>query len=171
MAHKVTCVYCKKIFDRDKFPFSQVSNRRYAHKECADRAAANLKQEEKDRQDLYEYLNVLFKGDYNYALVNKNIKTFIEENGYTYSGIKKALVYFYEVKGNSIEKANKSIGIVPYIYKDAYNYYYAIWETNQKNQHKLTEKYVPVETIVRIPIPERKIKKRKLFSFLDEEED
>lgn len=35
MAHIVTCIYCKKKFDRDKYPFVQVSPRRYAHKECS----------------------------------------------------------------------------------------------------------------------------------------
>jgi hypothetical protein len=35
MAHIVTCIYCKKKFDRDKFPFVQVSQRRYAHQECS----------------------------------------------------------------------------------------------------------------------------------------
>lgn len=169
MAHIVTCQYCKKKFDRDKFPFIQISQRRYAHKECGEEQEKVLKQEEKDKQDLYDYLNILFKGDYNYALVNKNIKKFVEELNYTYSGIKKALVYFYEVKGNSIEKANKNIGIVPFIYNDAFNYYYAIWEANQKNETKNMLDYLPEEKIVIIPVPQRKIRKRKLFSFLDEE--
>ena len=35
MAHIVTCIYCKKKFDRDKSLFVQVSNRRYAHPECS----------------------------------------------------------------------------------------------------------------------------------------
>ena len=170
MAHIVTCIYCKKRFDRDKFPFIQASQRRYAHMECSIREQERLKKEEKDRSDLYEYLNLLFKGDYNYALVNKNIKNYVEEKKYTYSGIKKALVYFYEVKGNSIEKANKNIGIVPYVYQDAYNYYYSIWEANQKNQNKDITKPIK-EKIIKIPSPERKITKRKLFSFLDEEGD
>ena len=111
----------------------------------------------------------LFKEDYVNPRVRKQINTFIEEYQYTYSGIRKSLVYFFEVKGNPIERANGGIGIVPYVYKDAYNYYYSIWEANQKNEHKLVEEYVPQEKVITIPVPQRKIKKRKLFSFLDEE--
>ena len=36
--------------------------------------------------------------------------------------------------------------------------------------HKEIETYIPVEEVVRIPVPQRKLKKRKLFTFLDEEE-
>jgi hypothetical protein len=35
MAHIVTCMYCKKRFDRDKYPYITVSSRRYAHQECS----------------------------------------------------------------------------------------------------------------------------------------
>ena len=37
MARKCKCVYCKGEFDRDKLPYVQVANLRYAHKECAER--------------------------------------------------------------------------------------------------------------------------------------
>jgi hypothetical protein len=79
-------------------------------------------------------------------------------------------VYFYEVKGNSIEKANNGIGIVPYIYKDAYNYYYSIWEANQKNKDKTAADLQIQQQVVHIKSPERPQKrKRRLFNFLDKE--
>ena len=121
---------------------------------------------------LENYIMKLFGDSYITPRIRSQIKQFREEYNYTYSGIHKALIYFFEIKKNSIEKANNGIGIVPYVYKDAYNYYYAIWEAQQKNEAKLVEiKRVPikeVETII-IPPPERKIKKRNLFSFLDDE--
>ena len=101
--------------------------------------------------------------------VRKQMNTYIDQYQYTYSGMKKALVYFYEIKGNSTDKANGGIGIIPYVYKDAFNYYYSIWEANQKNEDKQLDDYVPVEKIIHIPVPQKKLKKRKLFSFLDEE--
>ena len=169
MAHIVTCVYCKKKFDRDKFPFVQISQRRFAHRQCSEIESQKQKQEEKDKIELEEYIMKLFKEDYVNPRVRKQINSFIEDYQYTYSGIRKSLVYFFEVKGNPIEKANGGIGIVPYVYKDAYNYYYSIWEANQNNEHKLVKDYVPQEKVIRIPVPQRNIKKRKLFSFLDEE--
>jgi len=79
------------------------------------------------------------------------------------------LVYFFEIKGNSVEKANGGIGIVPYVYQQAYNYYYSLWLAQQKNEDKVVEEYVPIVKEIIIPVPERKVRKRPLFSFLDEE--
>ena len=170
MAHFVKCLYCEKKFDRDKTPFIQVG-RRYAHQECSLSAEEKKTQEEKDKQELDDYIIQLLKIDYIDARIRKQIKTYVEEHNYTYSGIKKALIYFYEVKGNSIEKANGGIGIVPFIYKDAFNYYYALWQAQQQNKDKIIVDYQPKVIEVVIPRPQRKVKQRQLFTFLDEEND
>lgn len=169
MAHIVTCVYCKQKFDRDKLPFVQISQRRYAHQECSLTEEQKLNKEEQDKLDLENYILKLFKIDYIDARIRKQINQYREEYNYTYSGIRKALTYFYEVKGNSIEKANGGIGIVPYIYQHAYNYYLALWQAQQKNQDKVLHDYVPKVKEIVIPRPQRKVKKRELFTFLDEE--
>ena len=170
MAHIVTCQYCRKKFDRDKIPFVQISPKRYAHKDCSKEEDARLKQEESDKIDRENYIMKLLGEDYISPRVRKQINTYREQYQYTFSGMKKALVYFYEVKGNSTEKANGGIGIVPYVYTDAFNYYYSIWEARQKNEGKMVEEYKPVDKVVRISPPQRKLKKRQLFTFLDEEE-
>ena len=113
----------------------------------------------------------LFKTDYVDARIHKQIKQYREEYNYTYSGIRKALVYFFEIKGNSIEKANGGIGIVPYVYQQAYNYYLALWQAQQKNQDKVIIDYIPKVKEITIPKPQRKIKKQNLFTFLDEEKE
>lgn len=169
MAHNVKCPICGKTFDRDKVPFVQVSPRRYAHKECSMSEDERKAQEIKDKEELDNYIMSLFKMTYVDARIQKQIKKYIEENNYTYSGIKKALVYFFEIKGNSIDKANGGIGIVPYVYQQAYNYYYSLWLAQQKNEDKKVEEYVPIVKEIVIPVPERKVRKRQLFSFLDEE--
>lgn len=170
MAHIVTCVYCKKKFDRDKIPFVQISQRRYAHKECSEQENQRLFKEEADKIALENYIIQLLKLEYITPRIRKQLNTYQEQYGYTYSGMHKALIYFYEIKGNSVEKANGGVGIIPYVYQDAYNYYYALWEAQQANKDKEIETYIPVEEVVRIPVPQRKLKKRKLFTFLDEEE-
>ena len=169
MAHIVTCIYCKQKFDRDKFPFIQVSQRRYAHQECSLSEDQKQSKEEQDKIELENYIIKLFKVDYIDARIRKQIKQYKEEYNYTYSGIHKALVYFYEIKGNSIEKANGGIGIVPYVYQQAYNYYLALWQAKQKNQDKILHDYVPKVKEITISRPQRKVKKRELFTFLDEE--
>ena len=90
---------------------------------------------------------------------------------FTYSGILKSLVYFYEVKQNPVEKSNDGIGIVPWVYKQAFNYYYAIWLAQQKNTNKTVENYIPKETEIIIPRPKPKPYRKHLFSFLDDKED
>ena len=171
MAHQVKCLYCGQIFDRDKVPFIQVSKRRYAHKECSISEDEKKLQENKDREELYDYIMKLFNISFVDPKIQKQIKKYIEENNYTYSGIKKALVYFFEIKGNSIEKANGGIGIVPYVYTQAYNYYYSLWLAQQKNEDKVVQEYIPKVKEIVIPIPEKNPRKKKLFSFLDDEEN
>ena len=43
MAHYVICQFCKAKFDRDKELFVQVSDRRYAHKLCAEKNQRNAR--------------------------------------------------------------------------------------------------------------------------------
>lgn len=96
---------------------------------------------------------------------------YIREYQYTYSGMLKALVYFYEIKGNNKNKANGGIGIIPFIYKDAYNYYYNLWMIQQSNKDKNVIDYVPKLKEIKIPIPKKEPRKRSVFTFLDEQED
>ena len=169
MAHIVTCIYCKKKFDRDKYPFVQVSNRRYAHTECSMSDDQKKAKDEQDKEALHNYIMKLFNTTYVDARIQKQIKQYVDEYNFTYSGIHKALIYFFEVKGNSLEKANGGIGIVPYVYQNAYNYFYELWLAQQKNKDVQIELYQPRVKEIIIPRPERKIKKRPLFTFLDEE--
>ena len=60
MAHIVTCIYCKKKFDRDKYPFVQVSNRRYAHTECSMSDDQKKAKDEQDKEALHNYIMKLF---------------------------------------------------------------------------------------------------------------
>ena len=167
--HKVKCVYCKNTFNRDKEPFKQISERRYAHLTCAIAAENEKSQAEKDKEDLENYIMNLLGEEFISPKVRKQINNYIETYNFTYSGMKKALVYFYEVKGNDKSKANGGIGIIPYVYRDAYNYYYSIWLANQKNEDKIVTNYKPVIREVRIPPPQLKPRKRRLFSFFEED--
>lgn len=172
MAHTVKCPYCGKTFDRDKIDdYVQINSRRYAHSQCHIEHLAQLSQEEKDLQALEAYIKKILNTDTLGIKVKKQISDYHTNQHYSYSGILKALIYFYEVKGNSTDKANGGIGIVPYVYQDAYNYYYCIWMANQTNDIKPVEQYTaPQERTIIIPTPKRVEKKRRLFTFLDEEE-
>ena len=112
----------------------------------------------------------LLHEDYINPRVRKQINEFINKYNYSYSGIYRSLEYFYEIKGNSKEKANGGIGIVPYVYQDAYNYYYNLWLAKERNKGKDVKEFIPKTIEVKIPPPQRKIKVKKKFTFLDEEE-
>jgi hypothetical protein len=127
--HKVKCFYCNHVFDRDKEPAEKIDGKnRYAHAECAERAKGLLAKNEEDKQKLEEYIKNLFGYKALPESVNKQIRQFVVEYNYSYSGILKSLIYFYEIKHGDKEKAYGRIGIVPFVYSDALNYYRALWE-------------------------------------------
>ena len=134
----VKCTVCGDRFDRDKIQAVKVGARRYAHYRCmpeGELAPLEVKKIDPDLVALKDYIKELLKDDYVEARVNKQIKDFQQEYGYTYSGMLKSLIYFYEVKNNPIDKSNGSIGIVPFVYKDAYNYYLSIFLANDQNKN------------------------------------
>lgn len=177
--HIVKCPYCNKEFDTIQEEFMQLG-RRYAHKSCFDNAggASPYKKDSKpikkkaaaadsDLKELKEYINELYGNSANWAMITKQIKTFQKEYNYTYSGMLKTLKYFYEIKGGSKEKGNGTIGILPYIYQEAFQYYYGIYQAQQINSNKEIKKSIKNVTI-KPPFVERI--KKKYFKFLEEED-
>lgn len=159
MSHIVKCAICQKTFDRDKIQAVKHGARRYSHYECEPTGEkVPLIKKDEDLQKLLEYINILFKGQQNQAKVNQSIKKFHNELGYSYSGIQKALYYFYEIKHNSIDKANGGISIVPFVYKDAYNYYYDLFMAQQRNENKKPFIERVREIIIKPPKVEKPVK-------------
>ena len=171
IAHYVTCSVCGKRFDRDKLPYKQTSARRYAHLDCSVADENTKKQEDLDKEELEKYIMALLKEDYISPRVRKQMNSFIQDYNYTYSGMRKALIYFYEVKKNDPSKANGGIGIIPYCYREAYEYYYSLWLAQQRNENKIIQEYIPRVREVRIAPPQLKAKRRKLFNFFEEDEE
>ena len=165
-ADNVICVYCKKPLSRKDADCVLAENGKYAHKSCFD---IEQNREKTDREKLEDYIKKLYNISYIDPRMKGQIKSYMEEFNYTYSGIQKALQYFYEIKGNSISKANGSLGIVPFIYNEAYSYHYNLWLAQEKNKNIELNQYKPKITEIVISKPQRKIKKRPLFTFLDEE--
>lgn len=170
MAHKVICFYCKQQFDRDKEPYEQVSARRYAHPKCYAEHQVSMSQEEKDIEAFYKYTQNLFGEDYNYILTKKLAERYVKENNYTYSGMLKTLKWYYEKEGHSLDKSNGSIGIIPYVYKQALNYYYALYQAQLVNKEKtLINFIVPKEKEINIESP--RVYVRPPHMWLEEDND
>lgn len=166
--HCVKCLYCGKTFDAETEDFVKPNSNRYAHAACY-----QLKQEEENKKnELIDYIVKLFDlktpGPVIYRQI-KNYKTNPEYN-YTDDGILKALKYFYEIKKGDKSKANAQLGIVPYIYNEAQEYFNSLEIINKLNAEVLKKNEFKYEVEkVTIPSPQRHEQKRNLFSFLDEE--
>lgn len=161
---EVVCCFCNKSFSKKETDYISFKRGKFAHRACAEKG---ISKEKSDIEILYDYILTLFGGTVISPKIRSQIKTYVEEYHYTYSGIYKTLKYFYEVKHGDLSKSNNGIGIVGWTYNEAMKYYYSIWSAEQKNQNKVIEK--PKEKTIVIPSPEKRPSRRSLFSFLDEE--
>lgn len=163
----VKCKICGEQFDRNSEPYVEVEERRYAHLKCFENYVPT--QEELDLKELHSFLQNLFKDNYNYRNLSQQIESYVNTKGYTYSGILKTLKYWYEVQGHSIEKSNYRIGIVPYVYEDAKDYYYTLWTINNQNINKITAaKPTKVTVVIKKPDSNNTLP-IKLFDLDDED--
>lgn len=172
MAHNVKCAICGKSFDRDKIQSVKYGARRYAHQACypqGEIVPLLIKEEDPDKKVLMDYIKKIYGDNANWARIQQQIKKYINEDGYSYSGILKSLIYWTEVKKMPIKQDYGAIGIVPFIYKQAYNYYYSLFLAQNANVGKNIKEIVSKEREVTIDPPRIKEKKR-LFTFLEEDE-
>ena len=161
--HIVICPICNKKFDRDVEPYVKVSARRYAHANCVQDenkevvkpVVSEETQEKIEKQKLTNFINELFLTHCNWPTIQIEIKRFIND-GYTYSGIRKTLHYFYVIKGNSTSAANGHIAIVPYIYDEASAYYYQLYLIEKRNEDKVKGQIKSKEITIREPITRHK---------------
>lgn len=170
MAHIVKCTVCGEKFDRDKIQAVKVGARRYAHYRCMpDGELVPLTNPiDEDLIALEKYIAELLGDGYNVARVKKQIKEYKEQYGYSYSGMLKTLIWFYEIKGNSKEKAQGGIGIIPFVYKDALNYYYSIYIANLDNE-SLVKKFKQEIKEITIQSPEVARRPIKMFNAGEDE--
>jgi hypothetical protein len=161
MAHQVKCVFCGEMFDRENpsIEYIKMGTRRYAHKNCASnnqQGQTNL-----DLLMLLKYCQELFGDNYSELNIKKQADKLVKNNKYTYSGILKSLVWFYDIKGNQInEEYGSSLGIIPYIYNDSYQYYYSIYLANEKNKTKDLKELQTLEVVTITPPKQKEVKKR-----------
>lgn len=160
------CTYCKKYINLTEDEYVKVTDNLYAHKECFDKEQERPKS---DREKLEIYICKLFDLDFCTPAIIKQLNSYENDRGYTASGMLKTLVYFYDVKANPVPD-RPTVGILPYIYDEAKNYYKKLYYSNLYNKNRDMHNYIPQTEKVTIPVPHREvIKKRNLFTFLDEE--
>ena len=169
MSHYVKCPKCEEPFDRDNIQAVRINGRRYGHAKCYpdnNNFVPLVEKKISEEQKIKNYAKSILKEQYVAARVNKQIKDFLAE-GYTASGILKTLIYWYEIKHNDISKAMGGIGIVPYVYKQALDYYYNLYLAEMANVDKDIDEYRPKEIFISIDLP-KKEKELKLWEDEDE---
>jgi hypothetical protein len=175
--HIVKCYYCKKEFDADAEPYVKVSNgRRYAHKACHDNnvihgqenrltggekrleaAKATNSQEEVKRADdinrqiLFDYIRDTIGKyfDLNWALITRQINSYIKDRKWSYSGIYRTMIYYLEVKHQDVFMTHGNLSFVVSWYPRAFEYYYAVFQKQQENLAEVREcetKYIKIST-------------------------
>ena len=166
--HMVRCSTCGATFDRGSVQAVMTGARRYAHLTCdpdnPKLVPLEVKEQNPDLIKLKEYISKTYGDKANWALINRQIKTFTAEKGYSLSGILKSLMYFYEIKGNNISGSNGGIGIIEYCYQDAYNYFYSLFIAQQANKDKVLQTEVKE---ISIKPPKPKGTKKKFFDLGD----
>ena len=135
--HRVKCLYCGEYFDTDTTSFIKPRSNRYAHKVCPVKNKTDIEIAEINNEDAFwQYIKKLYGPKYNYVKLKSFAEKYIRDYSFTWSGMLKALKWFYEIKKNPKDNIDyESIGIIPYIYEDAKKYYRQIYNAQKKNKN------------------------------------
>lgn len=127
---RVKCVYCDKIFDKDKEPWKQVGTR-YAHEACYN---AHWTPDDEWPNRMYtEIISKVFGPGYDFKKMERQRAKFNKE-GLSNKEIYMSLYYFYIVQNHSTARSNGGIGIVPYVVDDAIDYFNQVKKSVRKAQ-------------------------------------
>lgn len=117
---EVKCYFCEDKVDKK---IAVRADKKNFHPQCY--------QSYIDKKDCCDYICNLFNLKSPGPKIYHQLSVLVLQKKYSYKKIKLALKYWYEVKKQSREKAGEGIGIVPYIYDDAINYF-----NNLKNKQE-----------------------------------
>lgn len=150
MSRKATCCYCKQVIEESKVTFQQKS----FHPQCLEAYKTELKQSAKAKDqrqaakysqtasfdpsysELISYICQLLDLAKPTPLILKQVSDFHLQRGYSYQDIRLALRYFYEFSDGRFDIPSDSIGIVPYVFDEAMDFWALSQDANQYNQNK-----------------------------------
>lgn len=164
---KVKCPGCEERFYREDEEFTHVGNR-YWHTSCYEKQQSEKDKAEKDLRLLEKYICNLFELEFVSPRIRRQINTMVSTYNFTHSGILGTLKYWFEIKDESLKKANGGIGIVPYVYNDAAEYFQMLERSHfvNKDVDEIERNIINVT----IPVPKKKTREVKEvdLSFLEE---
>lgn len=167
MSRKATCAYCKQAIEGDKASYQQKS----FHSHCLQIYKTELKDAAKGRDekrmakssgipvydpaysDLTSYLCALLSLEALTPLLAKQISDLRLQHGYSYQEILLTLRYYYEFGEGRDLAPSPTIGIVPYVYKEASSFWQLAQEANDYNQHKTLQSETIIHSYQTTPAP------------------
>lgn len=161
----IICPICRKALRKSSSDCMAGPDGRLMHTACAEKEALRPKT---DQEKLYDFLIKECHWDYVPPGMQQRANALVEKEGLTYSGILGSLKYWIYIKGESLQKDNP-LGIVPYIYEAAKEFYKKKKELREVNNKVMTTMKEEIRYIT-IKKPTLDPFKSSEFSFLDEEE-
>lgn len=79
-----------------------------------------------EKRSLYKYIRKLeniSEDEFVSPRIATNIQNYIKRYGFTYKMIEQDLYWYYEIRGCKVPEDDSLVGIVPYIHKQAQDYY------------------------------------------------
>ena len=162
MIKTYTCRECGEPIEADpeKYGITWVmrSKNYYYHAECFNKFKD--KGEEKDDYHWFDLIFFIFNNElhssYNFFQIKAQATKMVREKGFTMKGIYFTLYYHYIIKKQPYDP-KYGIGIVPYVYDEATNYWYLM----QKKQLDILEQIQKQEEAKVIMVRPQKRKKRQ----------
>lgn len=153
----VKCQICEEKSEKETMVVKIIGQKtkvnKYYHATCLE----NKELHEKERQILFDYICKLYEVDVPNGYVMKQMKDYHTKYNYRYAGMKMALEYFYDIKLNPLPDF-QTIGILPYIYDEAKDYY-----TEQRRIQNMEYKEVE-KKVTNIRPPKKVDRKRKIIN-------
>ena len=160
-AEESICEYCHKAILRSEEV--ALPGDRFAHQKCH-----NIPKEKTDIEKLYDYIKEIYNESFVDPAKQKSVQNMMNTYDFTASGIHGTLKYIFEILKKNPYDSNY-LGIVPYYYIKAKEYYTNLEKVKEINSKANIENYKPKEITFKLNERVREPIKRKKFSILEEE--
>ena len=150
------CPVCNENVTKDQVP-KRYKGKTY-HIKCYDVMIGKKYEEEIVQQadplkELREFIVQLFEIERMTHLMEDQLVKYTREYGYTASGMLNALKYYFEICENELNDKVKGIGIIPFVYKEANEFFQNLKQREEEAKGKDFSDSVKVKNI-RIKPPE-----------------
>jgi len=156
MAKNAKCKYClEEILPKSKV--KKIGQKQY-HAECykkfvAEQYESKIKPTD-DKSQLYDYINKLYETAEVDPKILAQMDKYNKEYDLSYERILLTLIYYYEIRESEVRK-EFGIGIIPYVYKEAGDFWITSRIANERNAGINTKETI---TAVKCRVPKNRPK-------------